>query len=292
MRLTTKIITGFFLSIFILSLLHIIGYSFSDRKLNTSFPDYSIKIPQTNPRGIDIASYRVFVFESLQTDFHEQYRLAIAKEGSSLFIQPATTENDDNKLLIPDALYDFLSTQAQNDTLTVKINLDEICEKYGTIDTIDEAVLKLKKGIKIGIPISGLNLYLHTSNANINIINYLSNIQTRINKMEMDSIIIYSSTGDITIDSCKVKVIEPSNNRKLTVTNSTAQIINLDLDHLNNWNIKDCDIEMRNYTGSGQKNIRIDGNERGKINWRPKDENAELNIKLKVDSAQIVFQNY
>ena len=286
MRLTTKIIAGIILSIFLLSLLFIIGYSFTDRKnYNLSFANHTINIPQEDKTGIDIEPFRVLVFKVEQSDIDNRFYYNFTNEKNGLFIHPATTPDEENKLFIPEVLNDFISIQTSNDTLTIKIKFDEVREKYAKMN---EALEKRQlPGVGYGIYVSGVNLYLHTSN--INVINKLNDIQTQIINMKTDSVKIYSS-GDINIDSCKAAVMEPNTNRKLTVKNSEAKTIYMDLDRTRKWNIDGCVIEEQNVTGSGRHDITFHRNETGKINWYPKNENAELNLKFKGNAAQITYE--
>ena len=285
MRLSTKIIIGIILSIFLLSLLHIISFSFTDRKhYQKIFLDRSIKIPQMDKTGINIESYRVITVASKRSDNEGGFYIYFTNEENGLFIQPAASTDEENSLFIPKALYDCISTKSNNDTLTLTINLDEVRDKYGTID---EANAKSNHSLSSSIPVSGFNLYLHTSN--INVINQLNGVQTLISNIVAESIKI-SSKGDVTIDSCKANVIEPYSKRKLNVSNSFAKVLILDLDEINNWKIDNCDIEARNYTG-GRPNhsITITGDESEKINWLPKNKEAELNLKFKGSAAKINF---
>ena len=286
MRLTTKIITGIILSIFLLSLLHIIGYSFTERKnYHSFFTDLKIILPQADKTGIHIESYRAITLESERSDT-SRYDYYYTNEESGFFINPATNPSEENILFIPEALSEFITTQINNDTLTVKIKLDEVREKYCILEEAKEDNrFYLRRHL---IAISGVNLYLHTTN--INVINRLNGVPTQISNMDTDSIKIYAN-GEITVDSCKANVIEPNSNRKITVTNSVANMLNIDLDRINNWNIDNCDIEATNYTGSRRNhNIIITRNERGTINWLPKNKEAELSLKFKGDSAHISYQ--
>ena len=288
MRLTTKIIIGIILSIFALSLLHIIAFSFTDRKnYSRSYPNRSIVIPQTNNTGINIESYRVIVLASEQFDMQDRFYCHFPKENNGLLIHPAATIDEDNKLFIPEALNGFITTQTNNDTLILKIKIDALSEKYGNKD---DGNTKYLSGIKHALPISGLNLYLHTSNAHV--INRLSDLQTQINNMKSDSIVIYSS-GEIVINDCKANVMIPNSIRKISVTNSVAGEITLDLDSVDKWEIYNSTVKTRNFTGSKRNhNLVFSENEHGKINWLPKNKDAELNIRFKVSSAQISYQTH
>jgi hypothetical protein len=287
MRLTTKIILGIILSIFLLSLLHIIGYSFTDRKhYQRSLPDRTINIPQANKIGINIEPYQVIMLELEQSDSERRYFYNYTSIENGLFIHPAATADEENKLFLPDALKGFFSTQTSSDTLIIKIKMDEVKEKYGMIDETNMIVVR---GISYGISFSGFNLYLHTTS--VNVVNKLNNLQTRISNMETENIKIYSS-GEITVDSCKATIIEPNSNRKVTVTNSISQALNLDLDRISNWDIENnCDIDVIYYTGSKRNhNISLRSDDRGKIVWQPKNDDAELLLRFKGDSARISYQ--
>ena len=122
----------------------------------------------------------------------------------------------------------------------------------------------------------------------MNIINNVSRYQIKVKNIETDSIIIVSN-GGVLIDDCKANYIDPGFGR-LTIKNSIAKTINLDLNRVRNWNIEDSEIETRNYTGSGRHNVTLHRNETGTINWLPKNEKAELNIKVPGNPTQIVLQ--
>ena len=288
MRLTTKIITGIILSIFLLSLLHIIGYSFTDRKnYKPSFShSRSIQIPQTDMTGIPVESYRVITIEAEQSDTDNRFWSYFANDENGLYIHPATTSDEENKLFIPESLHKFITVQTSRDTLKIKINLDEVREKY---EKIDDATVKLRPSMRVGIPVSGVNLYLHTTK--VNVINRLNSVQTRISNMETDSIQIYAS-GEINIDSCKANFIEPNSNRKITVAKSVVKAINIDLDRVSNWNVEpDCDVDVMYYTsGKSSNSILLHSDSRGKIVLQPKNKSAEFNVKIKGNAAQINFE--
>jgi len=283
MRLTTKIITGIILSIFVLPLLLIIGYSFTDRRSyrSQSYTMHDIKLPPSEQIGINIDKCRVIKFEE-ESKYH--YHRAINGENG-LFVLPVQSAKESNKLFIPETLNDYTSIQVNNDTLVVRIKIDEIGEKYGKKDESLEK--RQRQGVGYRITLSGFNLYLRTSK--VNIVNQLNDIQTHISNMETDSIKIYS-LGEITIDACKAHVIEPDSKRKITIRNSAAKTLNMDLDQVTDWRIENCDIKERNYSGSRRNHIMtFSEKETGTINWLPKNENAELTMKFKGDSAQIKY---
>ncbi|MDR2917166.1 MAG: hypothetical protein LBV74_20420 [Tannerella sp.] len=277
MKLTTKIILGIILSTFAISFLFIISFSFTDRKDFKRAYDTVIQIPQDNITGIELESYRIIVLDTERTDTTNDHSYGFDSENCGLFLNPATTDKE-NELFIPEALHDFISTKINNDTLTIGIKIDNLRKKY------------IKEEVNNHTFFGGINLNLHTSNANV--INKINAMQTSIRNIETDSIKVYA-WGDIRIDSCKATVIDPvlkENYRRLTIKNSHSKTINLDLDRIKNWNIEHCEIEEENLTGSKKHSIVQQQNESGKINWLPKNKNAELNIKIQGDTTQIIFQ--
>ena len=292
MKLTTKIIIGIILSIFVISLLHIIIYSFTDRKnYRMTIRNKSISIPDASKPCFDVKPYRVFIFSlEQQADDEIKYYYMLNNENCGLFINPAPEKEKENTLVIPETLNDFISTQIKSDTLIVKINFEELRKKHLIQD---EEFEKIKRTtIRYGIAVSGLNLYLHSSN--VNIINNLNGLRTEVKNIETDSIIIYSS-GQIAIDSCKAILINPVPGKGFTLTNSSAKILNIDLDLIKGtWKEENNTINIKNYTGSRdnhEMNIKQDiGSKDEVINWLPKNKDAKLKINLKGDTAQIRFK--
>ena len=283
MRLTTKIIIGIILSIFLLSILHIIGYSFSERRYYKS--TYRIvKIPQENKTEINIEPYRVFVFEAEQSEMEGRYYCSLANSDNGLFIHQVTTPEDNNKLFFSEAMNGFISTKTNDDTLFLKINWEKVREQYGLIDDVNK---KFKTTTRYNVPVSGVILDLRSSN--VNIINKLDRLQTRISNLETDSIKIYA-IGNITIDSCKASVIEPVTKQQLIISNCTAQVLNYDLDQLYKWKTESCTIEVTNFTGSKDANVWYDNKERGTINWHPKKEDGEISLTIKGETSLQIKQ--
>jgi hypothetical protein len=74
------------------------------------------------------------------------------------------------------------------------------------------------------------------------------------------------------------------------LTNSQAKELSIDLDQIEgDWQIENCDIEVKNLTGSKKHNVSLSKNEAKIINWIPKNQDAELTVTLKGDTAKIVF---
>ena len=283
MRLTTKIVIGIILAIFLLTLINIIGFSFSDRRhYNHSFQRHPLIQISQDKVDIPIEPSRVVVLELDQTNNSVFYLL---DSENGFFIHPPVTSDDENKLFIPKSLNDCVSFQTKGDTLVIKINIDKVMEKNAyQIETFER---KETRHAVSSQTIGGINLYLYISN--VRVINTVRGIQTLVHNIVTDSIIVHSH-AKISIDSCKANVIEPYCNQ-LTVTNCVAKSLFLDLDRINNWDIDNCDIERRIFTGSKRNHsITTNVNEVASINWLPKNKDASLNMTFKGDSVQITTQ--
>lgn len=289
MRLTTKIILGVITSILALSILFIISFSFSERERPSHSYPSSINIPQDNKTGIEIAPFRVVVLDIERTDALDYY-YHFEDDSCGLFLKP-TTAGEANKLFIPETLSGFITAQTKNDTLSVGIKVDELRKKYSIADSSQKQTPP-QVGTMYFISISGVNLHLYTSN--VNVINNIDRLSVKMNGIETDSIKIISA-GNVLIDSCKATVIDPhtQNHSALKIKNSTAKAFNLDLDVIKKWQTVNCLFEEENLTGSNKHTIyriREPGDAPSKINWQPKNKDAELNIHLKGDPVQVAFQ--
>jgi len=274
MRLTTKIISGIILSIFFISLTFIIGFSFTDRKDQKHSNSNVINLPQDNITSIELGSFKTIVIEEIQFESKKNY--FGLSDNCNIFFDPPTENNNTDMLFIPAALKDFISIATTDDTLTIKLNLLELGKKYKNNEYSFQAF-------------SGINMYFKTSK--LDIINFTKVIPVNIKNIETDSIKI-TSNGNIRIDSCKALFIDPKltiDYRNLNVTNSEIKIISLDLDNIRNWNIENCTIEEEYITGSGKHHITQHRKESTTINWIPKNENAELNIKIPGETTKIII---
>ena len=275
MKLTTKIILGFLLTVFLSALIFIIGFSFTDRKNYSRQFSIVIKMPQDNITGIELPPFKTILIDEVVVE-SKDLNYALTADCSLLF-DSAPVNSDPEMLFIPGVLKDFISINSSNDTLIVRLNLRDWVEKYGN----DEHEYQT---------ISGVNLHFNVSN--FDIITYNKILPIKIKNIETDSIKI-SSYGNIDIDSCNTQFIDPQSMNdycKLSITNSNIKRLNLDLDNMRHWNIENCNIEEEYITASGRHDIIQYPNESSIINWIPKNKNSELNIKIQGETRKITIQ--
>ena len=275
MRLTTKIISVAILSTFLISIALIAGFSFTDRK-NYRYSDANIiDLPQDNMTGIELTSFKTILIDEIPFESNNNKGTHLSNECNIFFdSHPAISGQD--MLFIPDELKNFISLYTSDDTLTVKLNLNDLDKKYRNED-------------HKYLSFSGVNMYFNISN--FDIINKIQSLTVNIKNIETD-IIKVSSSGNILIDSCNVLLIDPFlkvGHKRLKITNCNVKRINLDLDNLHNRNIENCNIEEEYYTGTGYNEINFRGSDSGSKYWVPKNKNAELRVRFQSDSAKIII---
>ena len=274
MRLTTKIISGITLIVFIAPLIFMIIPLFSDsaKAERTKFAN-KINLPQDNKTGIELTSFKTIVIEDVSSD--TQGRNYSLQENCNIYFEPLSGNNNPDMLFLPEAIKNFVSVNNSGDTLTIKLNIHELYEKN------DDKRYCYHD-------FSGVNLYFNTQK--IDVINTIGALTLIIRNIETDSIKV-TSHGNINIDSCKVLYIDPqikSQNRNLNITNCEADKVNIDYDNISNWSTNNSKINEINISASRECDIYM--NDPNIIKWIPKSDDAKLNIGLKGENKKITIQ--
>lgn len=227
MRLTTKIITGIILATFIIPITVIIAFSFSDRKnyYKSPFNYELIAASQDNKTEINVEPYKVVVLDKDVAGQNEHtYWFRV---DCLVSFNPVTTENESNKLLIPEEFADFITVNTSNDTLTIKVKLDDLGQKYETTG-------------KDGVAISDIRLYLHTST--VDVINKLDGgFRTEIRNIKTDEIKV-KAESDISIYGCEANNVTILKAKSINIVNSKLKELNFD--YSKSWKVENCKIEV------------------------------------------------
>ena len=276
MKLTTKIVLGIIISIFLLSAGVIIGISFIDiEKYRQSYTGVSLpRISQENIITVEVEPYQTIMVEKELMNDKRDFN-----PFGTILIKPVINEGEKNKLLLPEELLRFTDITSSNDTLIIRLKMDELYEQhYPNKET--------KSGILYAL--DGANFFIHSNT--VDVICNLYGIKLDIRNMETDRIKI-NTYGEVTIDSCQVNLIEPSmHRRKFLLTNSQVKELNIDLDRIGyGWQIENCDIEVENLTGSGKYRTDLAMSEAKTMNWLPKSKDAQLTVTLHGDTAKVMF---
>ena len=270
MRLTTKIILGVIISVFLLSFSAIIYISFQSEGDSN---DNILSISQENITSVDIEPYKTILIDE---EIKEERRNFFP--AGMLYVKPVINEEEMNKLFLPEELLRYTDITSSNDTLIIRLKIDELYKKYITAPN------------RIGMyMLHGVNFFIHPHT--VDVICNIGGIKVDIRNIKTD--IIHTNTnGGITIDSCQVNLIEPNMNKRgrLLLTNSQVKELNIDLDNVGNtWQIVNCDIEVENLTGGGQHRVTLPKSEAKIMNWLPKNKSAQLTVTLQGDTARVVF---
>ncbi|MDR1381252.1 MAG: hypothetical protein LBJ47_07205, partial [Tannerella sp.] len=134
---------------------------------------------------------------------------------------------------------------------------------------------------------SGINLYLHTSH--VDVINKTRDIPTNIRNVMTDTVKVRSD-GDIRIDSCDVRIIEPLKAQFFKINGCRIGTLNIDLDLVRKWSVENSRVGTENFTGSGRHEITLTDSHSERMNWLPKNRDSKLNITLRGDTTGIVLQ--
>ena len=224
MRLTTKIIIGIILATFIIPLTFIITFSFSDRKNYNKSPfNYEvITASRDSENEIDVEPYKVVVLDKHTAGQNEH--IYWFRDDCLVSLNPVTTENERNKLFITEEFAGFVTVNTLNDTLTIKVKLDELGEKY-------------EKADKNNVAISGMKFKLHTST--IDVVNKLNGVVTEIRNIETNKIKV-KAESHVSIHECDVNKVIIQKAGSLDIKNNKLKELSFDDSQL--WKIEDCRI--------------------------------------------------
>ncbi|OJU54097.1 MAG: hypothetical protein BGN96_13670 [Bacteroidales bacterium 45-6] len=237
--------------------------SFTDGK---SFEGSILKLDQKNSSSIDVAPYHAVKLDIANPDA----RMSVMPQGVISF-KRLVSEDKKDKLFMSSELKKYTIVKVMNDTLFVTIDWQKM-KSYFT-----------KGEMRI---VSGVNYTVYSDN--VDFINLVPTITTEINGLNAQFIRV-SSLGDVKIGSCTADKLESARGN-LQLNNSKLKQLNLDLDEIYNWEVKDCEIGEENLSGSKTHYVKTPRSETKALNWYPKNKDARLNIELSADSARLVFK--
>lgn len=263
MRLTTKIVLGGILAIFIGAIIFIVALSFTDRK---SFEDSSWELDQKNIESIDVGPYQTVKFAMA----NQEETISVMPEGTISFRHPAS-EDRKGKLFMPNELKKYTTVKVVKDTLFVSIDWQKLKSHFG-------------EGKISNIRIVNYTIY----SDNVDLDNWIPTMKTEINGLHAHNIRV-NSIGYVRVESCTADKLE-SVRGNFILKNSKLKQLSLDLDEIYNWQIENCQIDEENLSGSKTHYIKTPRSETKALNWHPKNKDARLNIELLADSARLEFK--
>ena len=275
MRLTTKIVLGIIISLFLLSFGAIIIISFIDEKFKENSNLYTPDISQKNIIPVNVEPFQTVWIDQVQI----QDALNVFLRGT-IRLKPVINPDEKNKLFLPEELLRFTDIISSNDTLIIRLKVDELYEQYVTS--------RVPK--HLFCVIEGFNFFIHTNT--VDVISDMVGMQVDVRNIKTDKIKIQANSA-IAIDSCQTNLIAPrmrNSPYQFLLTNSQVKELNIDLDQMGDtWTIKNCDIEVENLTGSNKHSVSLPKGEANIMHWMPKNKDAQLTVTLYGDTASVEF---
>lgn len=267
MRQTTKIILGITGGIVALSLLFIIGFSFTDRKYYSDYREYRKEISQENPVEIKIENFKTVCLNFDSSPLEKSIYM-----NGILSIRPLSKEDSKQKLVIPEELAEYIKTSVTNDTLFILFDPNKPIEVKNA--PIHSRIL------------DGVNIYLNTQEVDI-----VNNLRIGVNVQGVKTDYIKIRSNITTIDSCEAVQVTPTGYGNLKITNCSIHDLNIDLDEIGNWNVENSDILAENLSGENTYRLKISKDKIRALNWYPKNKDAKLHLEIGgEDQAQLTFE--
>ncbi len=287
MRCTTKIVLGIIGFVFAFSII-VIMYaaitfdreairSWQNDRHSTRFRSYDI--PQEDMKSFDLSSFGVVV---VKIDENAPVNGEKRVEGN-IVLAPAKSKGDKNQLAFTNNISPYVNYEMAGDTLNIRLKHGDIYKAYA--DSIGEWDSFVR----------GVTLTLSINNTNIQIISEIPRFGVVANEMEMDKLSVLANECSIVIQESKIgelsaSIFKGGRSGSVYLGKNTINTFNLDLDNVNNWGVKECQIGTENLTGSGNHNTQQSKSEAKIVNWIPKHKDATMNMSLKGDTTRIEFQ--
>lgn len=169
-------------------------------------------------------------------------------------------------LSYPESLEHFLSVETKNDTLNLMFKMSGL-----------HLPAKHEKETLLYLELSQIMLTADSSLAAVR----SEARRFTINLMNLKSDSIALSASYLNVDSCNFRSLSVVNTRQLKLNNSRIQSVYLDLDGMGDWNVTGCQLENEYLTGSDNHRNNLQKGECSHMYWKPKNENAELQVTLK-----------
>lgn len=186
-----------------------------------------------------------------------------------------TTSSDSlqwGKLVLPVELDSCVITEQKGDTLVVRFSNLKKLEKGQKIYLLKEMVLQYYA--------KSLRAVENTSIARLHFEGFRSGTALQIAAKEE---VRFS-------DSCSLTVLQVEGAGSLGMENCQMDTLNLNLDRIGNWRVRNCEIQVENLKAGGRPNVYVPVSEAAEINWHPQGDGARLSITLSNTPAQIRYE--
>lgn len=187
-----------------------------------------------------------------------------------------TTSSDSaklGKLILPIELDNCVTTQQKGDTLIIRFSNLRAVEKEKKISLLKEMVLQYYPKTLCGVKNTGI--------ARLRFETFRADTPLRIEAKEEVGF----------FDSCSLVKLEIKEVGILKLENCKVDTLNLGLDKVRDWWVKDCEIKVENLSASGRAGVYVPRSEAAEVNWYPQGKDAQLEITLSNTPARIRYEN-
>lgn len=196
---------------------------------------------------------------------------SIGLHGAHLNVVPAS--DGQVRLSYPES--DYLKVSRDADTLVICLDLSNY-----------DFPGRKKDYILPTLQVEGLQLTLETGAGLTFLSNRIGGMNTKIKRMQADSLTTYSIGGEMCLDSCHIRALNVDGWAIAFNANQSAiRHLYLDLDGVHKWTVDQCAIDTEHLTGRGNHRNQLQKGECRQVVWTPKEEDASLSVVLSEKST-------
>ncbi|WP_029906818.1 hypothetical protein [Prevotella sp. 10(H)] len=276
MRLTTKIVLGIIIAVFVIAISYICYTSLNydeNMKRGFSLGEEMVEMDVLAQGAVEIRSE---IFSEEYRKKHDMSDFYKCCDGN-IEIKQSNDKAQIGKIFVPKKLKEYVSYSTENKKLIIDVKIQSL------IDDLQESEEKESY-------INDMNFIVYVDSL-VNVSSNITGIRASAKDLDAREINLDVTGADLEIINCTADIVRPliRNWGRFTMKDSKTAALDIDLDHLHNWTIDKCDIDTENLTGSRDYYINLPKSECKVMNWNPKNENASVRVTLGSDTAKIMF---
>jgi len=265
MKRTTYIFIGVFTANVILAV--ILMVYLKGIMMNSEDINYRFNFEQQQSKSLDLEDIHTIEFITKGADADQFY---FATPGKIEVTTAAAT----GKKIVSYPTSDYLKVNKEEGVLKVILDLSA------------ENLKEDNSGIGKGIFLNDLLIKIQTDKI-LKKISSDKGFNISMHQINLDSLTLASKSAHI--DACKIQSLILHSNMSFNADGSSFNDLYLDMDETH-WNIKGSNINTLYLTGSKKHKNNLSADQYHKLVWKPKTENAELNLNLKT-GAEVIVNN-
>lgn len=254
MKRTTYIVLGLFITGWICIIAnYVVGHI---KGSECAYRDV-INVPAVQD-SIDVAGIKVINVTS------DSVRREVYLSGDLILKDKA----DSSKCYFPSQLSKYFSLKRTSDTLNIHFHLRS-------------AIAEAKDSLAKPVYISGVNFSFSRLKSLKSIMINAKGMGILFDKIKLDSLSVSTKEGSMKMHSSVINSLMINEVSWFEAQGCTIGKLYLDLDPIHSWKLENCSVEEEHLTGSGEHTNQLQKGEAKFVFWKPKKEDASLNLQLK-----------